>query len=90
MSSGKEQQCITTSKTRTSPPKNGTRTLNDSFGRSGQARSATRRKHTAEEKAQVLETVEATPGSKGKVLLELGVFQERLLPLESQTKTGKP
>ena len=45
-----------------------------------QVRSATRRKHTAEEKAQVLETVEATPGSKGKVLLELGVFQERLLP----------
>ena len=36
MSSGKEQQCITTSKTKTSPPKNGTRTLNDSFGRSGQ------------------------------------------------------
>ena len=56
----------------------------------GQVRSATRRKHTAEEKAQVLETVEATPGSKGKVLLELGVFQERLLPLESQTKTWKP
>ena len=55
-----------------------------------QVRSATRRKHTAKEKAQVLETVEATPGSKGKVLLELGVFQERLLPLESQTKTGKP
>ena len=54
-----------------------------------QVRSATRRKHTAEEKAQVLETVEATPGSN-KVLLKLGVFQERLLPLESQTKTGKP
>ena len=54
-----------------------------------QVRSATRRKHTAEEKAQVLETGEATPGSN-KVLLKLGVFRERLLPLESQTKTGKP
>ena len=37
-----------------------------------QVRSATRRKHTAEEKAQVLEKVEASPGSKGKVLAKLG------------------
>ena len=38
----------------------------------GQVRSATRRKHTADEEAQVLETVEASPGSKGKVLAKLG------------------
>ena len=38
-----------------------------------QVRSATRRKHTAEEKARVLEKVEASPSFKGKVLAKLGV-----------------
>ena len=61
MSSGKEQQCITTSKTRTIPPKNGTRTLNDSFGRSGQAT------HSQEAHRR-----RGGSGSKGKVLAKLG------------------
>ena len=46
---------------------------------------------SVDEKAQVLQKVESSLGSKRKVLSELGVFQqERLLPLESQSKAGKP
>ena len=42
-----------------------------------------------DEKAQFLQKVESSPGSKRKVLSELRV-QERLLPLESQSKARKP
>ena len=43
---------------------------------------------SADEKVQVLERVEASPGSKRKVMAELGV-QEHILPLESEAGTGK-
>mgnify|MGYP000011652366 CR=1 FL=1 len=62
MSSGKEQQCIRTTKNQAAEERS-----QDTRRFVRQARSATRRKHTAEEKAQVLEKVEASPGSKGKV-----------------------
>ena len=51
MSSGEEQQCIRTPKTRISLLKNEARTPDDLFGRSGQA---TGRKYTAEEKIHIV------------------------------------
>ena len=48
-----------------------------------------RQRKSVDEKAQVLQKVESSPGSKRKVLSELGV-QERLLPLENQTRERKP
>ena len=45
---------------------------------------------SADAKAQILEKVESSPGSKRKVLTEPGGGQVRLLPLESQTQARKP
>ena len=69
---------------RAKPWKNEARKPDGSFGR-----SATRRKRTAQEKAQDLGKVEVSPDSKGKVLAKLGSIKERLLSLESQSKAGK-
>ena len=48
-----------------------------------------RRRKGVAEKAQVLQKGESSPGSKRKILSELGV-QERLLPLERQSKARTP
>ena len=53
-----------------------------------QFRSATRRKHTAEEKARVLEKVEASPGFKGKVLAKLGVSKSDCCRWRARARQG--
>ena len=54
----------------------------------GQVRSATHRKHTAEEKTQVLEKVEASPGSKGTILAKLGVSKSDCCRWRVRAKQG--
>ena len=53
-----------------------------------QFRSATRRKHTAEEKARVLEKVEASPSFKGKVLAKLGVSKSDYYRWRANSRQG--
>ena len=53
-----------------------------------QIRSATRKKHTAEEKDQLQEKVKGSPGSRGKVRAKLGVSKSDCCCWRARARQG--